>query len=68
MIDYEPRPEDIQHAKTFGDWWGELAGDLATAAADEEDLIVPWKRAKRWALELTRSAPLDPQGPYEEAL
>ncbi len=36
MIDYEPRPEDIEYAKTFYGWWSELAGDMATAAAEEK--------------------------------
>ena len=57
-----------QATENFGDWWTELAEDLATATADERDLTVPWKTARRWILELTRTAPFDPQGPYEEAL
>ncbi len=32
------------------------------------DLIVEWKRARRYTLELFKSAPSDPEGPYEEAL
>lgn len=68
MHDDEPSPDDLQAAERFSNWWSELADDLATAAANEEDLVIGWKRARRFVLELIRSAPFDPQTPYERAL